>query len=119
MESQDKNNIVYQSTDILFRKSSPVEEKLNPKVKNILEAFWNLQAYQFKQVQILHKQAGQMLEISNAHEKYQTNSIFISKELLSFKKVLKQSFAQYFHRIRSYILSNSLPSEKRKRYDQI
>lgn len=82
---------IYQSIDLLFRKSSPVEGKLNQKAKHILEAFWNLQAYLFKQVQILQKQAGQMLEISNAHKKYETNNIFIPKERLSSKKVLRQS----------------------------
>lgn len=58
-------------------------------------------------MQIHYKQTRQKLEIAKAHEKYETNSIFIPKEILSFKKVLRQAYAQYFCRIKSYIVTNS------------
>lgn len=53
-----------------------LEEKLNQNADKILEPFWNLQAYWFKEMQILYKQNRQIIEMK-AHEKYKTNSIFI------------------------------------------
>lgn len=38
-------------------------------------------------MQIVYKQTGQTLEKSKAHEQHETNSIFIPKEILSFKNV--------------------------------